>query len=105
GLYSAESNTGDTLKLAKTGTVKIEGIPFNIVSPEKVSSNVVLLKGGPRESFSRTVPTQVEVPVGNFQANRLHFLGGVAGCGHPFGSEGEVVMRVHVIYADGQKEA
>ncbi|HEX5177628.1 MAG TPA: ThuA domain-containing protein, partial [Chthoniobacteraceae bacterium] len=36
--------------------------------------------------------------------NRLHFLGGVAGWGFPFGKEGEIVMTVTVHFSDGQRE-
>jgi putative membrane-bound dehydrogenase-like protein len=104
GLFIKESNAGDSLKFVKTGHVTVEGVPFNIVSPDKAPANVVLLKGGPRDSFSWTMPEKVEVPVGGFKANRLHFLGGVAGWGHPYGDEGAVVMRVTVHFSDGQRE-
>ena len=51
------------------------------------------------------MPERVDVSVGGFKANRLHFLGGVAGWGHPFSGEGEVVMRVTAHTSDGQRES
>jgi type 1 glutamine amidotransferase len=50
------------------------------------------------------MPERVDVPVGGFKANRLHFLGGVAGWGFPFGKEGEIAMTVTVHFSDGQRE-
>ncbi len=104
GLYVASANVQDTLKFAKTGPVSVEGVPFTIVGPDKAASNVVVLKGGPPESFAKTLAQRVEVPVGGFTANRLHFLGGVAGWGAPYGDDNAVVMRVFVQFADGKSE-
>ena len=104
GLYITERRTDDSLKFARTGHVVVEGIPFNIIAPERASANVIVLRGGQENSFARTMPERVDVAVGGFKANRLHFLGGVAGWGFPFGTEGEVVMRVTIHYSDGQRE-
>lgn len=104
GLYISEANARDTLKFAKTGHVTVEGVPFNIVAPDRAPANVIVLKGGQERSFAKSMPERVEVPVGGFKANRLHFLGGIAGWGHPFGGDGEVVMRVTAHTSDGQRE-
>jgi len=104
GLYIAEANTKDTLKFAKTGHVTVEGVPFNIIAPDRAPANVILLKGGPERTFARTMPERVDVPVGGFKANRLHFLGGVGGWAHPFGEEREIVMKVTTHSVDGQRE-
>jgi putative membrane-bound dehydrogenase-like protein len=104
GLYISEANTNDTLKFAKTGHVSVDGVPFNVLAPDKVPLNVLLLKGGQEGSFAKSMPQKVDVSVGGFVANRLHFLGGIAGWGFPFGGEGEVVMSVTVHFADGQRE-
>ncbi len=104
GLYLSERNPRDGLKFAKTGHVTVEGIPFNIVSPDKAPFNVVQLKGGPERSFSKTMPQKVDVPLGGFTANRLHFLGAVGGWAYPYGGEGEIVMNVTVHFADGIRE-
>jgi putative heme-binding domain-containing protein len=105
GLYVSDAQTRDTLKFARTGNVTVDGVPFNIVSPQRGSGNVIVLRGGPDNSFSRKMPERVDVPVAGFKANRLHFLGGVAGWGFPFGKENEVVMTVTVHFSDGQRES
>ncbi len=103
GLYLNRDFKDDTLKLKKTGTISVEGIPFNVAAPEKsVSGNVIVLKGG--SGYARSMPQRVEVPVGGFKANRLHFLGGVAGWGAQESGKGEPAMKVTVNFADGQKE-
>ena len=35
GLYISETNPRDSLKFAKTGNVTVEGVPFNIVAPDR----------------------------------------------------------------------
>src|SRR5262249_12468205 len=81
GLYNTIEAKRDSLEFVKTGTVTVEGIPFNIVGPEKAPLNVIVLQGGPEKSYSHSLPAKVEAKVGGFVANRLHFLGGVAGWG------------------------
>ena len=103
GLYVSPEAKSDTIDLKKTGTVSVEGIPFNVVAPEKsATGNVIVLKGG--SGYARTMPQRVEVTVGGFKANRLHFLGGIAGWGAKESTRGEPAMKVTVNYADGQKE-
>ncbi|RYD38275.1 MAG: c-type cytochrome [Verrucomicrobiaceae bacterium] len=104
GLYNSPEQTGDTVVLAKTGTVNVEGIPFNLVSPDRATGNVIVLKGGPRGTFSRTLPQKVEIKVGGFKANRLHFLGGVGGWAARGPDDGEVCLKATVNYADGTSE-
>ncbi len=103
GLYLNRDFKDDTLRLKKTGTVMVEGVPFNVVAPEKsATGNVVVLKGG--HGYARTMPRRVEVAVGGFKANRLHFLGGVAGWGAMEPSQGVPALKVTVNYADGSSE-
>jgi putative membrane-bound dehydrogenase-like protein len=103
GLYLSPENKEDSIILKKTGTVNVEGIPFNILAPEKsATGNVVVLKGG--GGYARTMPQRVEVAVGGFKANRLHFLGGIAGWGAKDPGKGEPALKVTVNFADGQKE-
>jgi type 1 glutamine amidotransferase len=66
--------------------------------------NVVILKGGPRNSYSGNLPVRTEVPLGGFKANRLHFLGGVTGWGYNGRGEPSPVMKLTVVYTDGQTE-
>jgi putative membrane-bound dehydrogenase-like protein len=107
GLYNSRDIKAETLPLRKFGIQSVEGIPFNIVDPTKsrTGNNVIVLKGGPGRSFSRTLPQRVEASLGGFKANRLHFLGAVTGWGYG-GSDGDTskVMKATVVYADGQTE-
>lgn len=102
GLYIKEENVNDTLKFTKFGNVNVEGVPFYIADPAKYGRNLLVLKGGGRDTFSFTFPQKVEAKMG-YAAGRLHFLGGVAGWGHPF-TPGANALKVTVHYADGQTE-
>ncbi|MEQ1861681.1 MAG: ThuA domain-containing protein, partial [Chthoniobacteraceae bacterium] len=104
GLYQSADARDQTLPFAKTGTVKIGEIPFNIVSAEKAPRNVIVLKGGPPKSYSKTLPQKVEVKVGGYKANRLHFLGGVTGWGYNGNGGGDDVLKVTVHTTQGQRE-
>ncbi|WP_038172155.1 PVC-type heme-binding CxxCH protein [Verrucomicrobium sp. BvORR106] len=103
GLYQSQEQTGDTLPFLKFGIVNVEGIPFDIMDPEKSSlgGNVIVLKGGPPESFANTLPQRVEIPVG-YAAKKLHFLGGVAGWGASKAGERRTAMTVKLTYANGK---
>jgi putative membrane-bound dehydrogenase-like protein len=105
GLYNSQAMRGDSFVFKKTGNVSVGGIPFNIVGPDKAPLNIVVLKGGPQESFSRTLPARVEARLGGFTANRLHFLGGVAGWGAKGSASPSELVKVTVSYSDGQKES
>ena len=102
GLYIKEENVKDTLKFVKFGDVKVGEVPFYIADPAKYGRNLIVLKGGGQNTYSFTFPQKVEAKVG-FAATKLHFLGGVAGWGHPY-TPGAPAMKVTVVYADGQKE-
>jgi len=104
GLYHAEDALYDTWHFRKYGLVSVEGIPFNLVNPANspLGGNVIVLKGGGRGEFAFTFPQRVEVPVG-YPASRLHFLGGVAGWGGSARPNGPMVMRVTMVFADGQR--
>lgn len=103
GLYLSAEAKWDTIVLKKTGTVMVEGVPFNVVAPEKsATGNVVVLKGG--QGYARTMPRGVDVAVGGFKANRLHFLGGIAGWGATEPHPGVPALKVIVNYTDGQSE-
>ncbi|OYV05192.1 MAG: hypothetical protein CFE26_12880, partial [Verrucomicrobiales bacterium VVV1] len=106
GLYASEETKSDTLPFKKFGNVEVERIPFSIMDPAKSlnGNNIIVLKGGSRGSFSGKLPQQVEAKLGGFKANRLHFLGGVTGWGYKDGGEVSPVMKVTVVYTDGQSE-
>ncbi len=102
----SQAATGDTLDFKKFGNVEVGNIPFSIIDPAKSSNgnNVVVLKGGLRQSFSNTLPQRVEAKLGGFKANRLHFLGGVTGWGYQGQGDPSPVMKATVFYSDGQPE-
>lgn len=103
GLYHSQERTGDTLPFVEFGLVEVDGVPFEIVDPERsrLGGNVIVLQGGPRGVFSRTMPQEVDVPVG-FAASRLHVLGAVAGWGALQPDEGELVLTFRLEFADGE---
>jgi uncharacterized protein len=106
GLFASQEAKSDTLPLKKFGNIDIEKIPFRLVDPAMSlnGNNVIVLKGGPRDSFSGNLPQRVEAHLGGFRANRLHFLGGVTGWGYPGSGEPSPVMKATVVYTDGQTE-
>jgi len=106
GLYASQAATGDTLPFRKFGVVSFEGVPFTIMDPAKspTGNNVVVLKGGPGKCFAQSLPQRVEARLGGFKANRLHFLGGVTGWGFNGSGATDDVMKVTVVYSDGQNE-
>ena len=105
GLYNSPENVGETVRFRRYGLWRAEEVPFEVVSPEKVAANVVVLKGGAEDSWSRkTLPRRVEVKVG-VAAARLHFLGGVAGWGFPAVSDKDLnVMKVSIQFVDGSTQ-
>ena len=103
----APNDVPENFHFAKTGTLALGGIPFNLVAPEKSANgkNVVQLKGGANGTYSKTqMPKFVEIPGGGFKANRLHFLGNVAGWGFPYGDDKSVVLKATVQFVGGASE-
>jgi putative heme-binding domain-containing protein len=106
GLYLSAAAKDQSFEFIKTGTVNVGGVPFSIVGPEKAAggANIVVLKGGPDKAFSKTLPQKVEVKIGGFKANRLHFLGGVTGWGFNNNSDNSDVLQITVHTMQGQRE-
>ncbi len=106
GLYASQQEKTDTLPFKKFGTVTVEGVPFTVVDPAKsaTGNNVLILKGGAAHSFASTLPARVELKMGGFKANRLHFLGGVTGWGFQGQGEPSPVMKITVVYTDTATE-
>ncbi len=107
GIYMAPTDVPENFHFAKTGLLNLGGIPFNLVAAEKspTGNNAIQLKGGQSGSFAKTkMPKSVEINVGGFKANRLHFLGNVGGWASPYGEENEVVMKAVVQFAGGASE-
>ena len=104
GIYESQEFKDQTLNFIKTGTVPVNGVPFNIVPPEKSPNNVIVLKGGPGHAYCNTLPQKVDIKVGGFKANRIHFLGGVTGWGWQPGRPEEDVLKVTIHTTQGQRE-
>jgi putative membrane-bound dehydrogenase-like protein len=108
GLYQTSSAKDQTFQFTKTGTVSVEGVPFSVMSPEAVAggANIVVLQGGPQDSYAKTLPKKVEIKVGGFKANRIHILGGVTGWGYngtPTGNTSDV-LKINVRSAQDRTE-
>ena len=106
GFYADQKDRPENFRFVKMGMLNLGGIPFNLVAPEKspTGNNVIQLKGGPARVYAQTMPRTVEVPGGGFKANRLHFLGNVAGWGFPFSQETDVALKATVQFVGGASE-
>ena len=105
GLFNQESATGETVALARFGIVPVQGVPFYLADPAKAQGgrSLVVLRGGPGRTFSRSYPQRVEAPVG-VSAEKVHFLSGVGGWAWPFGNaenKGLPALKVTFEYAGG----
>jgi putative membrane-bound dehydrogenase-like protein len=103
GIYMTAESRDESLRFKKWGTIKHRDVPFDIVNPARTPAgkNVIVLQGG--SGMARNYPRLVEAKVG-LPATRLHFLGGVAGWGHPLGRENEPVVKVTAHFAGGETE-
>jgi type 1 glutamine amidotransferase len=104
GIFNSITATNESLNFRRFGLATVDTVPFDVISPSRSASgkNLIVLKGG--NGFAKTLPQKVEAPV-NAPANRLHFLGGVAGWGFPCcgdnKNEGVPVAKVTVHFKDG----
>ena len=107
GIYATRESTRESIAFRKFGVVKAGDIPFDIVHPGKSANgnNLIVLKGGARNSIARQNPQKVEVPVGGLKASRLHILGNVAGWGFPAVNEPVPVATFTLTHADGETES
>lgn len=101
GLYTTPEQEDDTVTFRSYGMKRVEDIPFDIISPDKAVANVIVLKGGAPESYSRrTLPKRVEVKVG-VAAAKLHFVGAVAGWGYPAVSDKVPTVKMTAMFEGG----
>ena len=104
GIYANINSTNDSLQFRRFGLATVDGVPFDVISPNRTASgkNLIVLKGG--NGFAKTLPQKVEAPV-NATANRLHFLGGIGGWAFPCcgenKNEGMPVVKVTVHFKGG----
>lgn len=104
GLYYATDHLDETVTFRRYGIQKAGGVPFDVVSPERVVANAIVLKGG--DGFARTLPQEVEAKVG-FAVRRLYVLGGVGGWAYPYGGDplkGKPAARLTLHFAGGTTE-
>lgn len=108
GAFRNEDAKDETITLHKFGNVTVKGVPFFIMDPAKSAngSNLIMLKGGGKNTAAGEFPQRVEIPL-HAQGASLHFLGGVAGWGWPFGGDkakGKPALKLSVEYTDGDKQ-
>ncbi len=105
GVFAGPKPNQGQVRLAKYGNVKVEGIPFFIQDAAKseTGSNIIVLKGGPKNSQSWTYPQRVEVAV-NAQARKLHLLSGIAGWGFPAVRDPVPALKATITYDSGETE-
>jgi len=105
GLYNNPDATDETVAFRSYGLKRVDDVPFDVISPQKAVANVIVLKGGAPNAWSRkSLPQKVEVKVG-VPASRLHFLGGVAGWGFPAVNNDQLpVLKATLHFAGGGTE-
>ncbi len=101
GIYLNPDNANDAPLFSRHGLVKVDDVPFDIVSPQRSIANAMVLKGG--EGYSKTLPQRVEVKVG-VATERLHFIGGIGGWAWPIGERGTPVLKAVLHFKDGGTE-
>src|SRR5438270_5685705 len=104
GVYSAPENTTDAPDFKQYGIVKAGDVPFEIVSPQKLPANAVVLKGG--TGYAKTLPQRVDFKVG-IAAKRLYFLSGIGGWAWPASGESmknAPVLKVTAHFAGGTSQ-
>jgi putative heme-binding domain-containing protein len=104
GLYEKQEKKEHSFRFRRTGTVPVDGIPFNVVAPNRSPQNVIVLKGGSQGSFSKSLPKSVDIRVGGLKVSKIHFLGAVAGWGYPAVKDTNEVMWITVHTTQGQRE-
>jgi len=105
GMYDVRRDA-QPMRLSRTGIVDVQGIPFEVLAPERSpqGKNVLVLRGGMVEDWdSKRMPARVELPIG-FAFARLHVLGGIAAWGYPFTQERAPAAKLSLLYADGEAE-
>lgn len=102
GLYYSPDHEDETVTFRSYGLKRVDDVPFDVVSPQKAVANVIVLRGGAPDSWSRkSLPQRVEIRAG-VAASRLHFLGGVAGWGFPaVGDDQLPALKVTAHFAGG----
>lgn len=106
GIYANRESRGETVRLFKFGTIKVEDVPFDVLSPQKSPTGLNLLTLRGRLGLTPQYVQRVEIPVG-VAANRLHFLSGIGGWAYPWDGENQKdkpVLKATVHFAGGATE-
>jgi len=104
GIYVSREDLDDAPVFRKYGLNKVGDIPFDIVNPQRLTQNAIVLRGG--EGFSKTLPQRVDVKV-RLTVSRLHFLGGIGAGAWPIGGDTArnlPVLKATLHLADGGTE-
>ena len=107
GIYVSQEANRESLEFKKFGMVKVDEVPFEIISPAKTTTgnNVIVLRGG--TGFAKTLPQKVEINGVNVKTAKLHFLGGVGGWAWPYGGERNLNLpaaKITVQFDDGKSD-
>lgn len=105
GLFAKEDATGDSVFPVTFGNITTEKVPFFLMEPVKSVNgrNLIVLKGGGKDTIASTYPRSVEVPVG-LVATRFYLMSGIAGWGFPATRDFRPAMKVGIYFEDGRKE-
>lgn len=108
GLFRSRENTHDLIHPLQFGRLTLEGIPFEIISPEAApgGKNAIALRGG-FENARTAYPKEVELPLSG-PVTKLHVLNGGGGWAWPWSpsktieaKRGGKVVRLTVHWQDG----
>lgn len=105
GVFAGPAPNQGQVRLKKFGDFKVEGVPFFIPSPEKVTTgNFIVLKGGPApDNHSQTFPARVELAM-NVATKRIQMLSGISGWGWPAVRDETPALKATVVYESGEQE-
>ncbi|HTU23706.1 MAG TPA: PVC-type heme-binding CxxCH protein [Gemmataceae bacterium] len=103
GMFSSKDAGPERLLFRDWKTKTFNGVPFQLVDPQKGRVKNVILLHSPNGAIPPKMPKSVTLPC-NTAARAIHFLSGVSGWGYPASAKGSVSLIVRLHYADGKTE-
>jgi uncharacterized protein len=103
GMFYSKEATAERLIFRDWKTKTFNGVPFQVVDPQKGRVKNVILLHSPNGEFPPKMPKSVTLPC-NTAARTIHFLSGVSGWGYPASAKGSVSLIVRLHYPDGKTE-
>jgi uncharacterized protein len=103
GMFYSKTATGERLIFRDWKQKEFNGVPFQLVDPQRDQVKNVILLYGPNGALPPKMPKSVVLPC-NTAARAIHFLSGVSGWGYPYSEKGSVSLIVRLHYADGKTE-